>query len=53
VGNGVQVRIGVDPWIGCKTMVIFPDEIIDILHEKGLFILYEVADQTSTNLWFQ
>ena len=39
VGNGVNVRIGVDPWIGCKWRYILPFSLVDKLHSVGLFFL--------------
>ena len=32
VGNGVAVRIGFDPWVGCKWRHILPTSLIDKLH---------------------
>ena len=35
IGNGVVVRIGVDPWIGCKWIHALPSSMIEKFHLAG------------------
>ena len=35
IGNGAVVRIGVDPWIGCKWRHSLPPSMIEKLHLAG------------------
>ena len=43
VGNGVNVRIGVDPWVGCKWRHTLPISLVDKLHYAGLFSLSDIG----------
>ena len=43
VGNGVNVRIGVDPWVGYKWRHILPISLVDKLHSAGLFFLSDIG----------
>ena len=37
VGNGESVRIGMDPWVGCKWRNMLPPHLIDKLHSAGIY----------------
>ena len=39
IRNGVVVRLGVDPWVGCKWRHILPPYVIEKLHLVGIFSL--------------
>ena len=43
VGNGVNVRIGMDPWVGCKWRHTLPSSLVDNLHNVGLFALSDIG----------
>ena len=36
IGARTKVRIGIDPWLGCKWRHILPDAMIDKLHTVGI-----------------
>ena len=39
VGNGVEVRIGMDPLVGCKWRHLLLTFLIDKLHSVGSYLL--------------
>ena len=39
VGNGADIRIGIDPWVGCKWRNHLPSLLIDKFHSAGIFSL--------------
>ena len=43
VGTGIEVRIGIDPWLDCKWRHCLPVSIIDKLHISGYFVLKDIA----------
>jgi hypothetical protein len=43
IGNGDQVLIGIDSWIGCKENHKTPTHLIHKLHRNGLYTLKQVA----------
>jgi hypothetical protein len=54
VGNGEQVKLGANPWVCCKNMVRFTEEMVELLHDQGItYTLNQVANQATTNLWQQ
>jgi hypothetical protein len=53
VGNGLRVRLGVDPWTGSEGKHLLSDHLLATLKQKGLNSLNSLADQPSTTLWAQ
>jgi hypothetical protein len=51
VGNGKNVRIGSDPIMGCGEYVFITPNLINHLHEKGIFNLHQIVDTDATNVW--
>ena len=49
IGTVTKVRIGIDPWLGCKWRHVLPVSMIDKLHFVGFFVLKDIAC-TETNL---
>ena len=43
VGTGTKVRIGIDPWIGCKWRHTLPDPMIVKLHNASFYALKDIA----------
>ena len=43
IGARTEVRIGIDPWLGCKCRHILPDAMIDKLHTVGKYVLKDIA----------
>jgi len=39
VGNGKQVRLGEDPWVGSRHGFKFPENMLNNLHDNGIFSL--------------
>ena len=53
IGNGNVVRIGEDPWIGCKWRHFLPSSMIEKLHLAGFFVLSDIGLQGLTDLLAQ
>ena len=53
VGNGADVRIGLDPWVGCKWRHSLPSHLTDILHSAGLFFLKDIGSSSVSHLMEQ
>ena len=45
IGNGNAVRIGVDPWLGCKWRHILPSSMIEKLNVAGFHYLSDIGLQ--------
>ena len=43
IGTGTEVRIGIDPWLGCKWRHCLPDTMIDKIHNVGFTVLKDIA----------
>ena len=50
VGNGVDVCIGFDPWVGCKSRHLLPLHMIDRLHNHGFYFLKDIDNPWSSFL---
>ena len=43
IGTGAKVRIGIDPWLGCKWRHNLLVSMIVKLHNEGYFVLRDIA----------
>ena len=43
VGNGANVCIGTNPWVGCKWRHILPPHLIECLHNHGFYFLIDIG----------
>ena len=50
IGTGTEVRIGIDPWLGCKWRHNLPVSMIEKLHIGGYFVLRDIACMGTTLL---
>ena len=50
VGDGNQVRVGRDPWVGCSPNFSLSRELVTHLKSEGIFSLNQVADPRTTSL---
>ena len=41
--NGADVRLGLDPWVGCKWRHILPSFLLDKLHSLGCYFLKDIG----------
>ena len=53
VGNGADVHIGLDPWVGWKWQQSLPSHLIDILHSASFFFLKDFGSSTVSHLMEQ
>jgi hypothetical protein len=53
VGNGLWVRLGVDPWMGSKGKHLISEPLLSTLKQKGLNNLNSLVDRSLTTLWAQ
>ena len=53
VGNGADVHLGIDPWVGCKWRYILPSYVIEKLHLAGIFFLKDIGEPGLTCLMEQ
>ena len=51
--NGADVRLGLDPWVGCKWRHVLSSLIIDKLHFVGIFFLKDIGGPGVTFLMEQ
>ena len=43
VGNGPEVRIGPDPWVGYKWRHLLPSHMLERLHYHGFYFLKDIG----------
>ena len=53
IGDDTKVIIRVDPWLGSAQNHILPQQLIQLIHQKGCFHFNQIADPFSTNIWHQ
>jgi len=53
VGDGTQVRLGQDPWIGCPEGFTLSQGLVTDLKDRGLFTLNQVVDPGASSIWNQ
>jgi hypothetical protein len=53
VGRGNSLRLGRDPWVGATGQHLLPQNLIDRLHERGIFHLIQIADEQHSSIWSQ
>lgn len=53
IGNGVRVKIGKDPWVGCNDNFALPPDLIQHLDRRGLRFLSQVEKPGHSSIWGQ
>eukprot|EP00253_Pinus_taeda_P029860 PITA_29860 len=53
VGNGENVKIGRDPWVGCNDRYALPQGLIRHLETKGFFNLHQIEKIGHSSIWGQ
>eukprot|EP00253_Pinus_taeda_P036400 PITA_36400 len=53
VGNGENVRIGRDPWVGCNELFALSPGLLRHLDSKGIVHLYQVEKIGQSTIWGQ
>lgn len=53
VGNGENIRIGRDPWVGCNENYDIPPGLIRYLESKGILYLNQVENIGHSTIWGQ
>ena len=53
IGNGTAVRIGLDPWIGCKWRHALHSSMLEKLHLAGFYFLSDIGLHGMTALMAQ
>eukprot|EP00253_Pinus_taeda_P010579 PITA_10579 len=53
VGNGEQVRIGRDPWVGCNESFALPPELTNHLDSMRIQGLNQIANPGQSTIWGQ
>ena len=48
VGNVADMRIGLDPYVGCKWRHQLPTSLLDKLHSEGIFFLKDIGCPSMT-----
>ena len=43
IGNGEEVRIGLDPWVGCLWRHNLPIQLIERIHSFGFYFLKDIG----------
>ena len=51
IGNGKNIRVEHDPWVGCYAIYSLPMEMINHLRDKGILFLYQVKYLHNSSLF--
>ena len=51
IGNGEQVLIGRDPWVGSFHQHVLPDDVVEALRHNGFTTLNQLADPRPAEPW--
>ena len=43
IGTSATVRLGLDPWVGCKWRHLLPSYLIEKLHSIGVYSLKDIG----------
>ena len=43
IGTGASIRLGLDPWVGCKWRHLLPTYLIEKLHSVGVSSLKDIG----------
>lgn len=53
VGDGVHVRLGRDPWVGCSENYVLSQDLIAYLNDRSFLTLNQVVNYRNSSLWRQ
>eukprot|EP00253_Pinus_taeda_P008825 PITA_08825 len=53
VGDGQNVRIGRDPWVGCNDLYALSQGLLDQLDNRGIYTLNQVEKVGQSTIWGQ
>lgn len=53
IGNGRNLKIGLDPWIGCNEKYALSPGLIKHLESKSIFTLNQVEKEGQSTMWGQ
>ena len=45
VGNGEQVRVGIDSWIGSINAYIMPEILLEVIQDRVIYTLNHIVDE--------
>jgi hypothetical protein len=51
VGNGIKVRIEMDPWMGSGVDFKIIEAIVTSLHREGIYNITQVASLETSSIW--
>lgn len=51
VGNGRELIIGLDPWLGFENGHILPWNLRELLAQHNIHDLFQVVDEDTTSIW--
>jgi hypothetical protein len=53
VGNGQNLKVGKDPWLGSAQQHLLPNHLIELLGHRGIHTLSHLAEPLNGEPWFQ
>lgn len=45
IGNGEKIRIGIDPWVGCREEHELPMDLVITLNDQGILFLNQLTNE--------